>query len=206
MSYVQFLEVFVSVMLVLPLFGNLGVLVFRNSHPKVAYFFFRMSAIAVAVAKEPKDKQIVALAGQLVEEVKQSPLPETEPASLVAAKLEPLVADEPKSPALPPGVSLLLVLALGGLVGGCAASEKLIETLHDVEDLNDAQTQIADEAKPCFIAEADRAEAACKGEATCIATVRANANRRADLYDTVHAKQCKLNPLLEGCAPARVPR
>lgn len=202
MSYVQFLEVFVSVLLVLPVFGNLGVIVFRNSHPRLAYFCFRMSAIAVAVAKEPKDKQIVALAGLLVEEVKQSPLPETEPASVVAAKLEPLVADDAK-PASPPIVTMALMSVL---LGGCAASEKLIETLHDVEDLNDAQTQIAEEARPCFKAQDDRDEASCHGDEVCKATVRANANRRADLYDTVHAKQCSLNPLLEGCAPAKEPR
>lgn len=112
-----------------------------------------------------------------------------------------------KGPAIPPGAaSLFLMLVLGGASAGCAASEKLIETLHNVEDLNDAQTQIAEEARPCFKAQDDRDEAACNGDEVCKATVRANANRRADLYDTVHAKQCGLNPLLDGCSPAKGPR
>ncbi len=114
------------------------------------------------------------------------------------------------APKLPPPAGpaalLLLIVVLGGVQAGCAASEKLIETLHDVEDLNDAQTSIAEEAKPCFESEANRDEAACAGDAACVAKVHAKANARADLLDLAHAKQCKLNPLLVGCKPAKVPQ
>jgi hypothetical protein len=106
------------------------------------------------------------------------------------------------------GATTLVLLALFGLGGlsSCAAHDKLVETLHDVEDLNDTQTSIATEAKPCFEAEANRDEAACKEEPACIAKVHATANRRADLLDAAHAKQCKLNPLLEGCTAGKVPQ
>jgi hypothetical protein len=195
MSYVQFLELVLAVMLTLPVFGNLGVIIFRNSHPRIAYWCMRLSAIAIAAAKAPKDQMIQVAATELAKEVFASPLPDSAPASQAAEKVAALVATEPK-PAAPVVATMALMLVLGG----CAASEKLIETLHDVEDLNDAQTQIATEALPCFKSEADRDELACKGDAVCIATVRANANRRADLYATAHAKQCKLNPLLVGCS------
>lgn len=88
MTYVQFLELFAMVLLVLPVIGNIGVLVFKESHPRVAYFFFRMTAIAIAVAKEPKDRQVAAAGAALIDEVKQSPIIESVPVSIAVAVLE----------------------------------------------------------------------------------------------------------------------
>lgn len=208
MNYAQILEAIISLMLALPVVLNLSIVLTRDRAPKLAYWLMRVSPLAVAVAQAPRERMLETAAKGLVDLVKDSPLPESEPASIAAQKLEAIVAsDATKSPTLPPAAStFLLLVVFGGTLGGCAASEKLIETLHDVEDLNDAQTQIANEAKPCFEAEANRDELACSGEAICVAKVRAKANARADLLDTAHAKQCKLNPLLVGCPALKVPQ
>ena len=145
MNYAQILETIISVMLVLPVVLNLLIVVTKDRAPRLAYWLTRITPLAIAVAKSPRERMLATAAQWLADEVKQSPLPESAPASVAAVKVEAIVASDATQAPPPVGPvvsSLLLMIVLGGAAGGCGSP--LATAVH----VADAGAAAADAAKP----------------------------------------------------------
>lgn len=77
-------QILFYVMLVLPIVGNIAIVLLRDRYPVVAYWIQRLTAVAVATAASPKEKR----AEVLVEEVRKLPLPDSAPVSVAAEQVE----------------------------------------------------------------------------------------------------------------------
>lgn len=88
----------------------------------------------------------------------------------------------------PPPMALLCL----GLVG-CGASAEVSHALHAARD-------VAIVAEACTVARKGVQDAACNGNAECLARVREEYAPIADVLDAFHAGWCALAPEHEGCA------